>query len=1286
MAAWNLTGDDPNRTLRFDSPLKDLLLRGKKVRDDVAARMTIGQAYAPASEFPDYELVGFDPTEEGFQYPIYAKVRSDQEDYNFEFSKVLSDQYGPQIRQTFIVKRSGWVPSETTPSETPPTFSSAYEWTFIEQRQDRLPQPLDGLYIVITRIWRDIREGVVSESLDSESGEIRTVTRTLVPAGTHGSAPDDSGSMAEVDGINPDWLVRTVRKAPGIAGQAVNGKASRIIPRPMRHYWPPVLSGYFVLPIYEDAGNIYSAIRGYITYPIWKTDSYNGPCKGRMTEMWTRVMPDYDGNPSWPTSGSKPYIPEPTRMLPRSIYFQGPEGFQVSTQACLHPQLVFTDGGFTFTEPATDPEVWPGTIILDVDVRPYMGGWMTTIIELDAPSSAGASTGLNLSYTPVSSTSVDLAWDVAGSGTTLDVATSPDFTRGLLLKDQAVNSTAPLEYTVTGLTRGQIYWARVKRSGLTSNTLQFMATPQSELVLKNGSSVISSALSFASTAVEASTTLTLTILNNGVLSLNNLAATLSGTHNTDFIVGTLPTTVAANGGTATFDLTFNPQGSGSRTASLSLASDDPASPLVISLTGTATDPEINVKYSGTSYATGSTIAFGSVDTGSSQAYTITIENTGTGNLTVAAAVGAGDWQLTTAPDGTVAAGGSTTLQVTFIPTAGGTLTSTLTIINTDLDEDPYTITLSGTGVAVGEIEVQDPLGLVVETSHSYDFGTVDAAGSNTRIKTFTIYNRGAGTLSSLAAAVSGGNAGDFTVSALGSTSLAAAASTTFTVTFDPSATGARTTTLAITSSDSDESPTNITLNGIGGTGPDIQVEYPATTVIADGGSLDFGNALLSGGTIERTFTIRNLGTSSLSVTGCTTTGGNSADFTVSGISLPASIAADGTTTFKVTFNPSGYGVRTCTLRLTNNASTVSKQTYDITISGTGTPADALTTYQSANVVLGQADFDDQVASNTSSLMSNVVWGAAISPAGKLAIVNVSDGSVYVWNSVPTANGAAADFLLLDITGGVSNGWSTVAWSGEDLLVGGVNTHRILRYAAPVSASSTPANVIGQPNLTTYSSGLTAAKLNTPYGIRVTSSGKLIVADSGNNRVLVWNSVPTTNGVAANVVIGQTGFTVATTGSAANKFNKPYDVAEMPDGKLLVADSSNNRVCVFASIPTVNNASATHVLLQSGFGVTGSGSTATTCSTPRSVACNDLGQVAVGDYQNSRVALFYELPTASGASMDAVLGQASISSSAGEWAGGSPNSQNMRYPLGVCWDGNDLIVTGWMKRAMIFKPA
>lgn len=1195
MASWLQSGDDPNRTLRFAVPLKNLLLRGKKVRDDKAKTMTIGEAYAPASEYPNHILFGFEPAEEGFQFPMY------------------------------------FVPGSE----------------------------------------------MVSQSMDPETGTLRTVTQTIVANGTAAVATNNNGSYSEVQSQDPNWMIQSVRQAAGLAGDAVNGKATREMPMPRRHYWPPVLAGIYTRPVYTNPADIYSPVTGFITYPIWRAYGFNGGCKGTMTEMWTKVKPSFTGDPSWPDSGSAPYIPEPTKLLPRPISFQGTSGFNISVESCLHPAFTFWNEGFVMHEPATEPVIWPGTIILDVSVQAYLGGYLSRWVTINAPSTLD--TGLNLDWVGVSNTSVKVTWDTGGSGTLLDVSTSPDFTRGMLLSGQAVPSSGTLEYTVTGMTRGQIYFARLRRSALSSNIVQFQAEPQSELALYDDTTPVTTALAFADTPVGVANVKTLTLRNTGFLSLESLAAALSGTNSAEFTVGTLPASVASLGGEDDFTLTWTPSATGSRTATLTLASDDPDSPLVVALSGTSTDPEINVKYSGTDYADGSTIAFGSVNTGSSQDFTITIENTGTGVLTVSAAVGAGDWQLTSEPAGTVAAAGSTTLQVTFSPTAGGTRTATLTIENTDRDEDPYEITLSGTGVAVGEIEVQDPLGnILVDAGSSYDFGTVDAGGSSSRTKTFTIYNRGAGTLASLAVSKSGTNSADFTLGSL-ATSVAGGSNTTFTIAFDPGSTGARVATISIASDDADENPFTFDVGGTGGTGPDIQVEQPAPTVIADDGTVDFGPVLLTGGTAVKVFTIRNLGTSDLTVTAVSMTAGHTSDFAVSGISLPATVAADSTTTFSVTFNATALGPRSATLRLVSNPSTGTKTNYDITLTGAGIPEDALVTYQSAAVVIGQADMDDQSTSSSSVVTAGKNWHAAISPAGKLALADHDGSRVLIYNTVPVANGTAADVIL------ATSSPVGVAWSGEDLLVSQLYNHRVLRYAAPVTASSTPANVIGQPNLATTSAGTTAAKLRAPRGLLVTSSGKLVICDYANNRALIYNTVPTTNGVSANVVVGQSSFTSAVGGSAANKLESPSGVAEGPDGKLYIAEEGNNRVTVFSAVPTSNNASAAFVLLQSGFGSTTAGAGQVYCQGPNDVAVSADGVVAVADNRNHRVVLFYEVPTTSGASAHAVLGQPNFNVNSA-WAGGSAGPQNMRLPTGLVWHGTHLLVSGDMKRALIFQPA
>ena len=89
-----------------------------------------------------------------------------------------------------------------------------------------------------------------------------------------------------------------------------------------------------------------------------------------------------------------------------------------------------------------------------------------------------------------------------------------------------------------------------------------------------------------------------------------------------------------------------------------------------------------------------------------------------------------------------------------------------------------------------------------------------------------------------------------------------------------------------------------------------------------------------------------------------------------------------------------------------------------------------------------------------------------------------------------------------------------------------------------------------------------------------SDGKrLFVADGGNDRVLIFNTIPTANGAAADVILGQPDEFVSTVSSSTDLFHpllrqSAADITATPtslawDGtNLYVADPSNRRVMVF----------------------------------------------------------------------------------------------------------------------------
>ena len=124
-------------------------------------------------------------------------------------------------------------------------------------------------------------------------------------------------------------------------------------------------------------------------------------------------------------------------------------------------------------------------------------------------------------------------------------------------------------------------------------------------------------------------------------------------------------------------------------------------------------------------------------------------------------------------------------------------------------------------------------------------------------------------------------------------------------------------------------------------------------------------------------------------------------------------------------------------------------------------------------------------------------------------------------------------------------------------------------------------VLGQKDFTTTDIALTQNGMRAPTG--VASDGRVIaVADTDNNRVLIWSRIPTTNGVPADVVVGQPDFTHNSIPSGnvptAKSMRGPQGLW-IQNGKLFVADTQNHRVLIFNSIPTANGAAADLVLGQ-----------------------------------------------------------------------------------------------------------
>lgn len=715
------------------------------------------------ANFPDHKFCWqTEPDELGNITRWYVADQPTQNLYNYEFSD--GDDW-KTITQTFTQPRTGTgsfvypVPTPDTTYPPPPNTVVAATYAVVSVEEVRIGDPkLDSLYVAVRVTRKKITDTQQRQLVDLDINKVQTETRQQVPAGTAGSAVDASGNFTEVDPINSLWSNLTIRKAQGLAGNAVLGTASRTIYYEDNYTWPAVLNYIRVVPVLANPGDIYSPATSFNWQPIWIEESYDGPCKYTLVERWTLVKPEFGGLDDWNTNsppGSFPNIPTQTPLLRRAIIFNGVD-LQISVQPSLHTAQQIWDTQFYGFYPATTPTRWPSTILARVTVTPDQGGWLTRMFYVDAPNTNGVETGITLTQTAATSTTFTLTWVIAAAvpaGTIkLDVSTDPSFNGSFLSGYQNLTVTgSTLE--VVGATRGQIYYARVSRGGIISNICVCLADPQPELLVTQAGQTIldGGTLSVGSAEIGAQVSTTITLNSIGLESVTGITVEITGTDASMFSVSSPPTSLPP---TSTSDLTvqFAPSSIGSKTATLAIASNDSASPYNITLTGIGVSPEIQLEQPvGNILVDGaSTVDFGTVTTGSADK---TFRLTNVGNTTLRQIEGTisgtnlDDYTFSTAISVTeLAPSAYVDFVVTFDPVVDASSTeartATLSITSTDTDESPFTVSLTGVSdspTAPGALDLTyDPNanGTLVTAAVQPD-GKVIIAGSFTSVVSTT---------------------------------------------------------------------------------------------------------------------------------------------------------------------------------------------------------------------------------------------------------------------------------------------------------------------------------------------------------------------------------------------------------------------------------------------------------------------------------------------------------------------------------------------------------------------
>lgn len=302
-----------------------------------------------------------------------------------------------------------------------------------------------------------------------------------------------------------------------------------------------------------------------------------------------------------------------------------------------------------------------------------------------------------------------------------------------------------------------------------------------------------SALSFGDALVGKIAPLNLFVENTGTASLSISGMALSGTDAGQFGFTSVASTVLPGQRAQVAVVAFAPKSAGSKSAALSIVHNASGSPSIVALIGNGTlppPPQILVNE----------LKFGDVDVGKSKILTLTISNTGTGDLSITGISSDNGRFSISESTFTLSADSGKDITVTFLPSAAETQTGKLSIVHNGTGS-PTTVALTGRGVTSA----------IALSTTSLPFGDVQVGQS--RSLAFTVGNAGNAALRVSSIARAGADSAQFTVGPATFT-INPADSIRVTVTFTPSSVGSKSASLSVAHNASG-SPSSVALSGAG---------------------------------------------------------------------------------------------------------------------------------------------------------------------------------------------------------------------------------------------------------------------------------------------------------------------------------------------------------------------------------------------------------------------------------------------------------------------------------------
>ncbi len=258
-------------------------------------------------------------------------------------------------------------------------------------------------------------------------------------------------------------------------------------------------------------------------------------------------------------------------------------------------------------------------------------------------------------------------------------------------------------------------------------------------------------------------------------------------------------------------------------------------------------------------------------------------------------------------------------------------------------------------------------------------------GTASAAKTTTLTNSGNAPLTISNIGVTGAESGDYSqvnTCPLSPSTLVAGATCTISVTFAPTATGARSASVTLTD-DAVSSPQNVSLSGTG--------TAPAASLAPS--SLTFASQIVGTTSPAQAVTLTNSGSASLAIGSIGLTGPNAGDYQQTN-TCPASLPTGSSCSISVTFSPAGAGSRVASVSVADDAA---GSPHTVGLSGMGTasaPAVGLTPVALA--------FASQTVGTTSAAQSTRLTNTGSAPLtiGSIGVAGANPGDFAQTNTCP----------------------------------------------------------------------------------------------------------------------------------------------------------------------------------------------------------------------------------------------------------------------------------------------